>query len=295
MADTTSPLIRLGLPKGSLQEATQRFFAKAGWKITYSSRSYKPFIDDADVECRLIRAQEMSRYIEAGFFDVGLTGYDWVLENGSDVVTVTDLIYSRASSTKARWVIAVPEDSKIQSIQDLQGKHVATEVVNLTRNYLEKHGVEAKIEFSWGATEVKVPDLVDAIVDLTETGNSLRANRLRILDTILTTQTQMLANKQSWNNPLKRKKIESIAMMLQGALAAESKVGLKLNCQKDKLEGLLSELPSLNNPTVSHLSVEDWVAVEAIIEEKIVRELIPTLKLHGAQGIIEYPLNKVVP
>ena len=291
----TSPLLMLGLPKGSLEEATRDLFAKAGWKISTDSRSYKPAVDDPEIEARLVRAQEMSRYIEEGFFDVGLTGHDWVLENDSDVVTVCDLVYSRASNTRSRWIIAVPESSPIQTVKDLQGKRIASEIVNLTRRHLAQHGVEAKVEFSWGATEVKAPDLVDAIVDLTETGHSLRANKLRIIDTILETQTQLLANKKSWEDSAKRKKIENLAMMLQAALEAKNKVGLKLNCPKEKLDLLSSELPALNKPTVSHLSTPDWVALDVVVDEKIVREIIPVLKGHGAEGIIEYPLNKVTP
>lgn len=288
------PTLMLGLPKGSLEESTMKLFAKAGYKIAKSSRSYKPSIDDPSLEGRFVRAQEMSHYVERGFFDLGLTGYDWVVENDSDVVEVCDLIYSRASNRVSRWVLVVPENSSIQTVQDLQGKRIATEVVNITRKYLAENGVEAEVEFSWGATEVKVPELVDAIVDLTETGNSLRANKLRIVDTLLETNTKLIANKEAWKDPVKRKKIEDIALLLQAALEAEKKVGLKLNLPKDKLETVINELPALRKPTISPLSCEDYVAVEVIIDETVVREIIPTLKEHGAEGIIEYPLNKVL-
>lgn len=293
--NSKQPLLMLGLPKGSLEDATLSLFAKAGFRITKSSRSYKPSIDDAELDGRFVRAQEMSRYVEHGFFDCGLTGYDWVVENGSDVVEVCDLIYSRASNVISKWVLVVPEDSPVRSVKDLQGRRIATEVVNITRNYLEKHGVQAEVEFSWGATEVKVPDLVDAIVDLTETGNSIRANKLRIVDVLLETNTKLIANRQAWEDPAKRRKIESIALLLQAALAAYQKVGLKLNIRKSSVDEVVQTLPALRNPTVSQLSDPDWVALEVIIDETIVREIIPTLKAHGAEGIIEYPLNKVVP
>jgi len=285
----------LGLPKGSLEEATIKLFGKAGFKITKSSRAYTPAIDDPEIGGRFIRAQEMSRYVELGFFDCGLTGQDWILENSSDVVKVCDLVYNRATNIPARWVLAVPENSPIKTIQDLQGKRIATEVITITRNFLSQHSVDAKVEFSWGATEVKVPDLVDAIVDLTETGNSLRANKLRIVTTVLETNTQLIANKVSWEDPAKRKKIETIALLLQAALEANNKVGLKLNAPEDKLDALLENLPALRKPTISRLSSNDWVAIETVIEEKVVRKIIPELKAHGAEGIIEYPLNKVVP
>jgi len=284
-----------GLPKGSLEESTLKLFAKAGYRITKSSRSYRPGFDDPELDGRFIRAQEMSRYVEHGFFDCGLTGHDWVVENGSDVVEVCDLIYSRASNVKSKWVLVVPEASPVQTVKDLEGKRIATEVVNLTKEYLAKHGVTADVEFSWGATEVKVPDMVDAIVDLTETGNSLRANKLRIVDVLLETNTKLIANKQAWEDPFKRAKIENIAMLLTAALAAESKVGLKLNLPKDKVKDIIAELPAMRNPTVSQLTNEDFVALEVILDEKVVREIIPKLKAHGAEGIIEYPLNKVVP
>ena len=284
----------LGLPKGSLEESTIKLFAKAGFRITKSSRSYRPVLDDPELDGRFVRAQEISRYVEHGYFDCGLTGWDWVVENQSNVVEVSDLIYSKASTRKSRWVLAVPEDSSVQKPEDLNGKFVATEVVNITRKYFDDKGIKPNIEFSWGATEVKVPDLVDAIVDLTETGNSLRANKLRVVDTILETNTKLIANKESWENPQKRQKIEQISLLLRAALEAASKVGLKLNIRKDNLERLLAELPALRNPTISTLGDDQWVAVETIIDETVVREIIPALKEIGAEGIIEYPLNKVV-
>jgi len=289
-----APLLMLGLPKGSLEQATLALFAKAGWKISQSARSYKPSIDDAELDGRFVRAQEISRYVEHGFFDAGLTGYDWVLENESKVHTVCELVYSRASNVKSRWVLAVPENSPVKSVKDLQGKRIATELVRVTREFLAMHGVTAEVEFSWGATEVKVPDLVDAIVDLTETGSSLRANKLRIVDTVCETSTQIIANHASWANPAKRAKIETLALLLQGALNAESKVGLKLNLPKARLEDILRALPALRNPTISPLSDAAWIALETIIDESVARVIIPTLKAHGAEGIIEYPLNKVV-
>ena len=284
----------LGLPKGSLEESTIRLFAKAGFKITKSSRSYRPSFDDAELDGRFVRAQEVSRYVEHGYFDCGLTGQDWVRENGSDVVEGCDLVYSRASNRRSKWIVAVPEASPVQSVQDLEGKRIATEVVNITKQYLKDNGVSAEVEFSWGATEVKVPDLVDAIVDLTETGNSLRANKLRIVDTILQTNTVLIANKASWENPEKLKKIENIALLLQSALEAHSKVGLKLNIERDKLDQIIQELPALRNPTVNRMADEKWVALDTILDETVVREIIPALKAHGAEGIVEYPLNKVV-
>jgi ATP phosphoribosyltransferase len=243
---------------------------------------------------RFVRAQEVSRYVEHGYFDCGLTGQDWVIENASDVVEVCDLVYSRASNKRSKWIIAVPAASTVQSVKDLEGKRIATEVVNITRKYLKDNGVNAEVEFSWGATEVKVPDLVDAIVDLTETGNSIRANNLRIVDTLLYTNTVLIANKAAWENPAKRKKIENIALLLKAALEAHSKVGLKLNIERSKLDAVLKALPALRNPTINRLADDAWVAIETIIDETIVREIIPELKALGAEGIIEYPLNKVV-
>ena len=288
------PLLMLGLPKGSLQDSTIKLFGKAGFNISVSSRSYRPSIDDEKLDGRFVRAQEVSRYVEHGYFDCGLTGQDWVKENDSDVVEVCSLVYSRASNMPSKWVIAVPEASTVQTVKDLEGKRIATEVVNITRQYLNENGVNAEVEFSWGATEVKVPDLVDAIVDLTETGNSIRANNLRIVDTLLNTNTVLIANKVSWENPAKRKKIENIALLLTSALEANSKVGLKLNIEKSKLEAILADLPALRNPTINRLTDESWVAIDTILDEKVVREIIPELKERGAEGIIEYPLNKVV-
>ena len=288
------PLLMLGLPKGSLQDSTIKLFGKAGFNISVSSRSYRPSIDDEKLDGRFLRAQEVSRYVEHGYFDCGLTGQDWVKENDSDVVEVCSLVYSRASNKPSKWVIAVPEASTVQTVKDLEGKRIATEVVNITRQYLNENGVNAEVEFSWGATEVKVPDLVDAIVDLTETGNSIRANNLRIIDTLLNTNTVLIANKVSWENPAKRKKIENIALLLTSALEANSKVGLKLNIEKSKLEAILADLPALRNPTINRLTDESWVAIDTILDEKVVREIIPELKERGAEGIIEYPLNKVV-
>lgn len=284
----------LGLPKGSLEESTKALFAKAGWKISTRSRSYRPSIDDHELDGRFVRAQEVSRYVESGFFDCGLTGWDWVRENNSDVVEVCDLIYSRASTLKSRWVLCVPEDSPVQKPEDLAGKRVATELLASTQRYFAEKGVDAKVEFSWGATEVKVPDLVDAIVDITETGSSLRANKLRIVDTLLETNTKLIANQDSWANPEKRKKIETIAMLLQGALAADSKVGLKMNLPEDKIDTLVAQIPALHKPTIAKLSEPGWVALETIIDEKVARQIIPALKELGAEGIVEYPLNKVV-
>jgi len=288
------PLLMLGLPAGSLQESTLSLFAKAGWKISTSSRSYKPSINDAELDGRFVRGQEVSRYVEHGFFDCGLCGQDWILENDSDVVEVCDLVYSRSSNQKSRYVLCVPEDSPITKPAQLAGKRVATELVKTVRRYFEKKGINVEVEFSWGATEVKVPDLVDAIVDLTETGNSIRANKLRIIDTLLETNTKFIANKKSWANPAKRKKIETIALLLRGALEAESKVGLKMNLPKTSLKAVVQALPALRNPTISQLSSPKWIALETIIDENVVREIIPQLKALGAEGIVEYPLNKVV-
>ena len=295
LVNTTKTVVNFGLPKGSLEEATIALFSKAGYRISKGPRSYRPAWDDPELDGRFVRAQEMSRYVENGFFDCGLTGRDWVKENGSDVVEVADLIYSRASNRISKWVLAVPDSSGIHEVKDLQGKTIATELVNVTRNYLAENEVQAEVEFSWGATEVKVPELVDAIVDLTETGNSLKANKLRIVDVILETNTLLIANKDSWENPTKRAKIESIAMLLQAALEAGAKVGLKLNVQREALQEVLSSLPALRNPTLSPLSDESWVAVETVIEKKVAREIIPALKRLGAEGIVEYPLNKLIP
>ena len=287
-------IISFGLPKGSLEEPTIELFQRAGFSIAKSSRSYKPCWDDSQIDGRFVRAQEMSRYVEDGFFDCGLTGRDWVLENGSDVKIVENLIYSRSSNRISKWVLAVPENSNIESVSDLQGKTIATELVEVTRNYLARNGVEANVEFSWGATEVKVPELVDAIVDLTETGSSLRANNLRIVDILMETNTVLIANKRSWFDQAKKAKIENIALMMQAALHADSKVGLKLNIMKSKLNDVIKEMPALRRPTVSPLTDDSWIALETVIEKEVSRELIPALKRLGAEGIVEYPLNKIV-
>jgi ATP phosphoribosyltransferase len=288
-------VLRLGLPKGSLQESAFALMAKAGYIVNVSSRSYVPRVNDPEMEIRLIRAQEISRYVELGALDAGLTGKDWIEENASSVQVVSEIAFSKQTLLPARWVLAVPNDSPIRGAKDLQGKRIATEVVNLTRRWLKKHGVEADVEFSWGATEVKAADrLVDAIVELTETGSSLKANNLRIVDTLTTSFPQLVANRQAWRDSWKRQKVETLAMLLKGALAAQEKVGLKMNIQRKRLAKLLRELPALRNPTVSTLSQRGWVAVETIIDESVVREIIPQLKAIGAEGIIEYPLNKVV-
>jgi ATP phosphoribosyltransferase len=287
-------ILKLGLPKGSLQEAAIAKMAKAGFHIQVNSRSYVPYVDDEHLMIRLIRAQEISRYVEHGYLDCGITGHDWIVENGSKVHEVGEFIFSKATSLPARWVLAVPEDSSIHSPKDLNGKRIATEVVNITKRYLRRNGVKAEVEFSWGATEVKAHELVDAIVEITETGSSLRANKLRIVDTLLVSTPRLIANHTAWKDPWKRRKIETLALLLRGALEAESKVGLKMNLQQKNLDALLKNLPSLRNPTISSLSQPGWVAVETIIDEKVVRELIPQLKAAGAEGIIEYPLNKVV-
>jgi len=286
--------LKIGIPKGSLQESTLQLMSKAGFNFSVSSRSYFPSVDDEELEAMLIRAQEIARYVEDGVFDAGLTGYDWVIENGVDVVSVCDLVYSKQSMRKVKWVLAVHENSSVKSVKDLEGKRIATEVVGITTAYLKKHGVNATVEFSWGATEVKTPDLVDAIVEVTETGGSLRANKLRIVDVVLESNTKLIANKQSWNDSWKREKIENIAMLLQGAINAGNRVGLKMNLKKADLEKITSLIPALRKPTVSQLSDPDWVAIETIIEEKVVRAIIPQLKRNGAEGIIEYPLNKVI-
>ena len=288
------PVLQLGIPKGSLQQRTIEMFSKAGFKITVNSRSYYPEIDDEEIECMLIRAQEMARYVEEGILDVGLTGRDWIEETGADVLEVAELVYGKVSRRPLRWVMAVPEDSNIKTAQDLEGKRIATEAVNLTKNYLAKHGVQAIVEFSWGATEVKPPKLADAIVEITETGSSLRANHLKIIDTVCTTTTRLIANKQAWQNDFKRHKIEQLAMLLQSVLAAENRVGLMMNVRRKDMDRVVKLLPALQNPTVSALIDPDWVALNTVVEEKIVREIIPELLKIGAHGIIEYSLNKVV-
>jgi len=290
----SKPILRFGLPKGSLQDATIEKMAKAGFNISVSSRSYIPYVDDEEMEIRLIRAQEISRYVEHGYLDCGITGHDWIVENGSQVHEVGEFLFSKVSRRPARWVLCVPENSPVKSVKDLEGKRIATEVVNLTKKYLKKHGVKAEVEFSWGATEVKAHELVDAIVEVTETGSSLRANKLRIVDELLSSTPRLIANNDAWKNKWKRQKIETLSMLLKGALEAETKVGLKMNIAQKNLAGLLQSLPALRNPTISNLSLAGWVAVETIIDERVVREMIPALKAAGAEGIIEYPLNKVV-
>jgi ATP phosphoribosyltransferase len=287
--------IVLGLPKGSLQEATFAMLKKAGFAVTAGARSYVPTVDDPEIQARLLRAQEISRYVESGMLDAGLTGYDWICENGSDVVEIADLVYAKQGLRPVRWVLAVPQDSPIRSVADLQGKRVATEAVGLTRRYLEQHGVQAEIEFSWGATEVKAPELVDAIVEITETGSSLRANNLRIVETVLESTTRFIANRQSWEDPWKRRKLGNIVMLLQGALAAETRVLLKMNVPDEALDGILRLLPSLHAPTINRLSEAGWSSVETVLEEKQVRDILPELREAGAEGIIELALNKVVP
>ena len=286
--------LKLGLPKGSLQDATFALFQRAGYNFTVSSRSYFPVTDDEEIQAMLVRAQEVARYVEEGVFDAGLTGKDWIVENGADVVEVLDLCYSKQSMRPCRWVLAVPESSPVKGVKDLQGKRIATEVVKITRDYLARHGVEAEVEFSWGATEVKAPDLVDAIVEITETGSSLRANKLRIVDEILTTTPRLIANKAAWDDDWKRRKIENVALLLQGAIEAEGQVGLKLNCPREKVKDIVALLPALKRPTISPLADDGWVALETILKEKEVRTMIPLLKRAGASGIIEYPLNKVI-
>ena len=288
------PKLRLGIPKGSLQDATIELFKRAGFEIQLGSRSYFPSVDDEELECVLIRAQEMARYVEDGVLDAGLTGRDWVLENDAQVVEVADLLYAKQSFRKVRWVLAVPEDSSIQGPKDLEGKVVATELVKATERYLARHGVRAKVEFSWGATEVKPPLLADAIVEVTETGSSLRANKLKILDTVLESNTVLIASPRAWQDAWKRGKLENIKLLLVGAMMAYGKVGLMLNVHKDNLRAVLNVLPALKRPTISELSEAGWVAVNTILEEKLVRVIIPQLKQAGAQGIVEYPLNKIV-
>jgi ATP phosphoribosyltransferase len=286
--------LKLGIPKGSLENATIDLFRRAGFLITTSSRSYFPSIDDPEIECMLIRAQEMARYVEDGVLDAGLTGLDWVAECEANVQTVADLVYAKQSFGKVRWVLAAPEASPFKTVQDLEGKIIATELVATTKRYLAKNGVTAKVEFSWGATEVKPPELADAIVEVTETGSSLRANKLRILETVLESNTQLIANKSAWQDAWKRRKLEDIKMLLEGAINALGKVGLMLNVEKDKLQTVLAVLPALKKPTISHLSDDNWLAVNTILDESTVRTIIPRLKEAGAQGIVEYPLNKIV-
>ena len=286
--------IVLGLPKGSLQESTFALFKRAGFDVSCSSRSYIPTINDDEIKCRLLRPQEMSRYVELGLLDAGICGYDWVFENGSDVCEICELNYSKATSNPVRWVLAVPNDSRIKTVKDLEGKRISTEAIGLTKRYLKKHGVKADVEFSWGATEVKAPELVDAIVDLTETGSSLRANNLRIVDTILVSTTRFIANKDSWKSLVKRRKLEQLKMLLTGALEARHRVLLKCNAPSKSLDKVTRIMPSLHAPTVNALHGGDWFAVESVVEEGLVRDLIPQLTAAGATGIIELPLNKVI-
>jgi ATP phosphoribosyltransferase len=292
-------ILKLGIPAGSLQEATAELFRRAGYKITFGARSYYPTIDDDEIECLLIRAQEMARYVENGVLDAGLTGYDWIMEggatiHGADVHEVAELVFSKISRRPVRWVLCVPDDSPVKSVKDLQGKRIATELVLTTQRYLAEHDVTAEVEFSWGATEVKPPKLADAIVEATETGSSLRANNLRILDEVLTSTPRFIANHLSYADPWKKQKIDDIVLMLQGAMAAEGKVGLMMNVPRDRLKNVLSLLPALQKPTVSSLADEQWVDVNTILDESIVRQIIPRLKAAGARGIVEYPLNKVI-
>lgn len=287
-------VLKLGIPKGSLENATIDLFRRAGFHITTTVRSYFPSIDDPDLECMLVRAQEMARYVEDGVLDAGLTGADWVAENEADVEVIADLVYAKQSFGKVRWVLAVPESSPIRSAKDLEGKIIATELVQTTKRYLERNNVRAKVEFSWGATEVKPPELADAIVEVTETGSSLRANKLRIVEDVLESNTQLIANRASWADEAKRRKLEDIRMLLEGAMNALDKVGLMLNVRGENLGDVLAVLPALRKPTISSLSDEEWLAVNTIVEESVVRTIIPRLKQAGAQGIVEYPLNKIV-
>jgi ATP phosphoribosyltransferase len=287
-------ILKLGVPAGSLQEATGELFRKAGYKITYASRSYYPSIDDPEIHCTLIRAQEMARYVQDGSLDCGLTGHDWVLENEAKVKEMAELVFSKVSRRPVRWVLAVPNDSPIHTVKDLQGKRIATEVVNLTKNWLKQHGVTAQVEFSWGATEVKPPRLADAIVEVTETGSSLKANNLRIVAELLQSTTRFIANDKAYADPWKKRKMEDLVLMLQGAMAAEGKVGLMMNVQKASLPAVLKILPALQTPTISSLSDPEWVDVNTILDESKVRQIVPLLKQAGARGIVEYPLNKII-
>jgi len=290
----TGQVLKLGIPAGSLQEATGELFRKAGYKITYASRSYYPTIDDPDIHCTLIRAQEMPRYVQDGSLDCGLTGYDWILENDAQVIELAELVFSKVSKRPVRWVLAVPNDSPVQSVKDLQGKRIATEVVNLTRRWLAGYGVEAQVEFSWGATEVKPPRLADAIVEVTETGSSLRANNLRIVAELLQSTTRFITNAKAHADPWKKQKMSDLVLMLQGAMAAEGKVGLMMNVRKADLQAVLRILPALQTPTISSLADPEWVDVNTIIDENTVRHIVPPLKQAGARGIVEYPLNKII-
>lgn len=287
-------VLKLGIPKGSLQDSTIELFGRAGWRISVSSRSYFPSIDDPEIECMLVRAQEMARYVGSGALDAGITGKDWILETGGKVEEIAELVYAKTSLGRVRWVLAVAEDSPIETVRDLEGKVIATEAVRLTEKYLERHGVKARVEFSWGATEVKVPLLADAIVEVTETGASLRANHLRILDTLLESAPWFIAHRDAWQDGWKRQKIENLVVLLEGAIKAYNRVGLMLNVRRADLPLVLAALPALRNPTIAQLSDTDWVAINTIVEEKTVRQLIPKLKAARAEGIVEYPLNKIV-
>lgn len=286
--------LKIGIPKGSLQESTVKMFAKAGYRLGISSRSYYPSIDDPEMEAMLIRAQEMAIYVEDGVLDAGITGQDWINEQGATVTEVAELNYAKEGLRPVKWVIAVPNDSNIKRVEDLNGKRIATELVNATKKYLKEHNVSAQVEFSWGATEVKPPQLADAIVELTETGRSLRANNLRIVEIVMESRTKLIANKAAWEDDWKRRKLENLACLLQGAILAEEKVGLKMNIQRKDLQAVLDVLPAMKSPTISGMSDNDWVDVDTIIDEKVVRDIIPQLKRAGATGIVEYPLNKVI-
>ncbi|MES2599037.1 MAG: ATP phosphoribosyltransferase [Verrucomicrobiota bacterium] len=286
--------LRLGLPKGSLQEPTLELLKRAGFNIVVSSRSYRPTVDDDELELRLLRAQEIGRYVDHGFLDCGITGRDWIAENNAEVEVLTDLRYSKATSKPTRWVLVVPDDSPVKTVKDLEGKRIATEAVDMTKAYLAKHGVKAEVEFSWGATEAKVPELVDAIVDITETGSSLRANKLRIVDTLMESYPQFVSSKGAYADAWKREKMETLVLLLKGALEARDKVGLKMNVPASALDKVVATLPSARSPTISQLATPEWVAVETVIAEAVVREIIPRLKSLGAEGIVEYPLNKIV-
>jgi len=290
----SSKVLKLGIPAGSLQEATAELFRRAGYRITFSSRSYYPSIDDDEIECLLIRAQEMARYVQDGVLDAGLTGYDWIQETGADVHEVAELVFSKVSRRPVRWVLCVPESSPVQTVKDLEGKRIATEAVGLTEQYLAKHGVKARVEFSWGATEVKPPKLADAIVEVTETGSSLVANKLRIVDEVIKSTTRFIANHKAYADPWKKQKVDDLVLMLRGAMAAEGKVGLMMNVQRANLSKVLSLLPALQQPTVSDLADRDWVDVNTVLDESVVRRIIPRLKSAGARGLVEYPLSKVI-
>ena len=290
----TGNVLNLGIPSGSLQNACGQLFERAGYRITFPNRSYYPQIDDPEIDCLLVRAQEMARYVEQGVLDAGITGHDWVQETGADVAETAEFVFSKVSKRPSRWVLCVPNDSEVQTVADLQGKRIATEVVNLTRNYLAKHNVTAQVEFSWGATEVKPPRLADAIVEITETGSSLRANNLRIVDEVLTSTPRLIANRAALRQPWKKTKLDNIALMLRSCLAAEGRVGLMMNVWRQDLDAVVAILPALRNPTISHLADTDWVAISTIIDEQAVRMIVPALKQAGATGIVEFPINKVI-